>query len=389
MRSRFPLWISIGLAALAGISLGFSPVRQAGWTALFLKDFMAGESPSLFKLLTREPVITSGILTVNDTLRVPFDLYHCPASAPVAAIVFTHGLAHRGNQDPRVQEQSRRLARAGFVVMAPELQQMKNYQLGFQDVAALIAAVEYLRALPGVDSTRIGIVAPSFGAGQALIALSQSRIRDRVQFALIFGGYYDLRRTLRYTLTGAYEAEGAAGRVDLTANRHNRWKFLRGNAGLLSPSPSREEYLQFAAAKIEDPFLDIRPVLPHFSDEEQRLLVFVDNEDPFRFDALYAALPLRVRAWVDTLSLYHYTADIHAQLLIAHSQADDKVSFTESLALSRHLPSAPPPRVYLIGLFSHVDLALSWNSLSAVWGELLPGMEQLWSLADHLLRQRP
>jgi hypothetical protein len=286
-----------------------------------------------------------------------------------------------------VRQQAQRLARAGFVVLTPDLAQMKSYQLGFADVDALVAAIQHLRTLSGVDSTRIGLVAPSFAAGPALIALSRPKVQGQVCFALIFGGYWDLRRTLRYTLTGAYNAEGFAGRGPLAANRHNRWKFLRGNLDLLAPSFSREAYAAFLAAKIDDPLLDINPVLANFSTAEQQLLVFMDNEDPTRFDSLYAGLPAAVHAWVDTLSLYHYTDQLRTKLLIAHSRADQKVHFTESLTLSRHLPHAPPPEIFILGLFSHVDLKVSWDSLRALWDELLPGFWQLYLLALHLLRQ--
>lgn len=385
-RYRKILYVLIGLA---GISLFLTPVRDLLWAALFLKDFMAGEGASLFKLLTPEPAVTNGTIALGGALEVPFDLYRCPAATPAAGIVLTHGLAHRGNRDPRIQEQSRRLSRAGFVVMAPDLQQMKHYQLGFGDAEALAAAVQHLRSLPGVDPSRIGIIAPSFSAGLALIALSRPPLRDQVRFAMVLGAYYDLKRTLRYTLTGAYDAEGYAGRADLTINRHNRWKFLQGNAGLLPSSPSREAYLRFAAVKSEDLGLDILPVLSHFSEEEQRLLVFMDNEEPTCFDSLYAILPAQLHSWVGTLSLHHYTPSIKTKLLIVHSDADEKVSFTESLALSRNLPNAPPPEVFIIGLFSHVDLKLRWDSFEIIWQRFLPGMGQLWSLAYQLLGQRP
>lgn len=373
------------LAIMVITALLVPQTRHALWTTLFLADFVAGDGPSLFKLLTPAPVVTSDSLIVADTLRVPFALYRTSTEKPTAALLFTHGFAHRGNEDPRIQAQARRLARAGFAVMTPDLQQMKTYRLGFQDVDAVVACLEYLRRLPGIDSTRIGVVAPSFGAGPVLIALSRPQVRDRVNFGLIFGGYYDLRRTLLYTLTGAYDAEGVAGRMDHSANRHNRWKFLRGNLNLLPPSPSRGEYTNFLTAKIDDPDLDIHPVLGRFSDTEQQLLAFIDNEDPARFDSLYANVPPSFHAWIDTLSLSHYAPDIRTRLLIVHSDADDKVHYTESLALARNLPNAPAPEVTIVSVFAHVDLSLEWRSFQVLRQKVLPGLGQLWSLGYHLL----
>jgi acetyl esterase/lipase len=380
------LVISIALSFLICVALLFPAVRQALWTTLFLADFIAGEDRSLFKLLTDSPTVSSDTLRLDSGLWVPFDLYRTPSEEAAAAIVFTHGFAHQGHSDPRVQAQSRRLARAGFAVMAPDLRQMKQYRLSFEDADALSACLAYLHRQPTVDPARIGIIAPSFGAGPVLIAISRPQVREQVRFGLIFGGYYDLKRTLIYTLTGAYDAEGHAGRILPEANRRNRWKFLRGNAHLLPPSPTQEDFLQLVEAKRQNPALDIRPALPRLSDPERQTLLFMDNEDPSRFDSLYAAIPQAFHAWIDTLSLARYAAGISAPLLIVHSRADAKVHFTESLALARSLPQAPPPLI--VGLFSHVDLKLEWSSLEVLWNKIIPGLAELWSLAHKLLEYR-
>ncbi len=387
---RWVLRVLLTAIVLAGIALLFTPVRDAVWTTLFVVDALGEDDSSLYKLLTFPPGISSHTLVVGDGTQVPFDLYRPPSTAPTAAIVFTHGLAHLGNQDPRVRAHARRLARAGFVVLAPDLQQMKTYRLGFEDVEAMAACLDTLRRMPGVDSTRVGVVAPSFGAGPVLIAISRPPTCDQVRFALIFAGYYDLKRTLCYTLTGgAGDAEGFERKVDLSKNRQNRWKFLRGNMHLLPDSPSRQAYIRFLDSKKDNPTLDIRPVLSGFSEAEQSLLVFIDNEDPARFDSLYATVPTSVHAWIDTFSLYHYTSGIKARLLIVHSETDDKVLFTESLALSRDLPNAPEPLVVIVGLFRHVNLKLKWRSFEVVWKEVVPDLQQLWSLVHTLLRQQP
>jgi dienelactone hydrolase len=378
--------ISVGLFLALCFSLLFPSVRHAVWTTLFLADFVAGENPSLFKRLTDSPTAVRDTLSLASGLQVPFDLYRTPSEDRSPAIIFTHGFAHEGYRDPRIQAQSRRLARAGFAVMAPDLQQMKHYQLGFEDADALTGCLAYLRQHPQIDSTRIGVIAPSFGAGPVLIAISRPQVCDQVQFGLIFGGYFDLKRTLTYTLTGAYDAEGQTGLIDPSKNRHNRWKFLHGNAHLLPPSSSREQFLLFVEAKRKDPGLDIHPALPNLDPAERRTLTFMDNENPALFDSLFATIPGEFHAWIDTLSLHHYAPDITAPLLIVHSRGDNKVHFSESLTLARSLPNAHPPLI--VGLFSHVDLKLEWSSFGVLWNEVLPGLKKLWSLAHQLLGYR-
>ena len=115
MLRQLAKWTGFGICALLGLailSLVFSPLRDAVWATLFLTDFIAGDDSSLFKTLTPEPEMSSGVLEADGDLQIPFNLYRPPDAKAAAAIVFTHGLAYRGNQDPRIHQQAQRLARA-------------------------------------------------------------------------------------------------------------------------------------------------------------------------------------------------------------------------------------------------------------------------------------
>lgn len=377
--------------ALTLVALAFAlrPGRDAAWATLFLLDFLAAGDSALYARLTTAPVVTADSLHGPDRAAVPYDLYR-PAGErpPRAAVVLTHGMAHRGRRDPRVREQAERFARAGYLVLAPDLLRMRAYGLSFEDVDAVARCVQHLSGLRADPDAPLGAVAPSFGAGPVLIALSRPQVRDLADFALIFGGYYDLGRTLRYTLTGAYDAEGHRGRVDPSGNRRNRWKFLHGNVGLLSATPGRALLEEIAAGRAEDPERDDGAQVQSLGPAERGVLEFMANEEPERYDALYAGLPPAITAWVDTFSLHHHTAGLRARLLIVHSDADDKVSFVESLALSRDLPGAPTPRLVIVSLFRHMDLALSLDSATALFGSVLPDVLTLWRLSYDLMRLR-
>ena len=372
---------------LAGLALGASvlylaPVRSSVWTTLMLSDFLAGESASLFKWLSPAPETSRDTLAALDG-PVAFDLYSPPQGEPGAGLILVHGFAHRGNQDPRIREHAGRLARAGFAVLAPDLQDMKTYRLGLADARSLEACIAHLRGLPQVDSARVGLLAPSFAAGPALIALS--RTPCPLRFALIVGGYCDLRETLRYTLTGAYGESGEQRLQGPARNRRSRWKFLAGNLDHLPPSPSRSELRHFLKQQARDPRIPDEPHLARFTPDERALVRFIANEDPDHFDSLYAAVPAPMRAWVDTLSLHHYSAAIRTPLLLVHSTTDGKVPYTESLRLSRSLPRGTSSRLYIIDLLAHVDLSLRLDSLAALWSHTLPGLGRMWLLAYHLL----
>ena len=369
--------------------------RDAAWSLLMLADFVAGDAPSVFKRLTQEPARTSSSLASADGAHVPFDVYTPVAVADLVAnserlpaILLTHGLAHDGNRDRRVIAHARRLARAGFVVMTPDLGQMKTYRLGFADIAAVAGALEFLFASAIVDSSRVGAIAPSFGAGPVLIALARAELRTRVHFALVVGAYYDLQRTLRYTLTGAYENAGFATRAPATVNQRSRWRFLHGNLDLIPRSHTRRQFDALVAERRNYPRRDDKELRARLSGEEQLMLEFTANEEPAVFDSLYPRLPETFRSWIDTFSLRHYTPDIKTRLIILHSDADKKVPYPESLVLSRSLPNAPAPHVAIVSVFSHVDLRLDWSSLRTVFNEVLPGLAELWEVSFEIMRLR-
>ena len=368
--------------------------RDACWGLLFLNDFVAGERTTLFDRLTPEEKVSSSELA-GGGLRVPFDFYSPRPAAELAAdgerlpaFVLTHGLVHEGYRDARVIAMARRLARAGFAVMAPDLLQMKSYRLGFEDIDAVSACLEFLLDSALVDGERVGVIAPSFSAGPVLMALGRPNLGDKVRFGLIFGSYYDMRRTLRFALTGAYDAPGLPAVRAAPRSKRNRWRLLRGNLDLVPGSPTRADFAAFVAARARAPSHDDPELRAGFSAEERLMLEFTANTDPARFDSLFPRLPQAFRSWIDTFSLHHHTAGVRTQLLIAHSSADKVIPYPESLALAADLPNAPPPDVSILDLFTHVDLKIDRTSLQALVADVIPGLFEIWGIGTALMRQR-
>jgi dienelactone hydrolase len=366
----------------------FRSVRDAVWAAAFIRDFMAGERPTLFKRLGGEPRVTAQVACERGRRPVQFDLYATPSRSGAArpALVVTHGFTHEGAHDPRLQSLCRRLARLGWIVVTPDFFQMQRYRLGLDDTDDLETVLQALTRRPDIDHAHVGLIAFSFGAAPVLIGLTRDAVRARTSFALIFGGYFDLKRTMRYVLTGAYDAEGLRGRVAQPTHNDDRWKFLKGNVHLIPDSPSRARYVAMLDAKIADAAL--RVDLSVFSSPEQTLFRLMDNRDPDRFEALYDDAAQYVDGWVQTMSPCCYADLITTRLVILHSETDHKTHFTESLAMSRGLPNAPPPRVAIMNAFAHVDIRVNWRSLRGLTGEVIPGLRRLWGVGLRLVREQ-
>lgn len=359
-------------------------LRHAWRAAAFTWDLAAGDRATWVKRWSGTPVVTRH--QTPGARAVHYDCYALPDPQrrrhPV--LVVAHGFTHEGAADPRLQALCRRLARAGFVVVAPEFDEMRQYRLGTGDQADLEEVVAALGTHPEIDPTRAGVMAFSFGAGPTLIGLAQSPLREAIRFAVIFGGYFDLKRAFRYVLTGAYEGFGYGGRLPVPATGDDRWKFLHGNLAMIPPSPTSPVLEAVAVRRVADPQAPVD--ISGCSDAERAAFALIENRDPDCFEALYAAAGPQVDDWVQRLSPVHTAHGITAQLILIHSFTDQKTPFIESIAMSRGVPAAPPPALTLLNAFAHVDLRLDWRSLRSLLHDGLPGLVAVWRLVVAVMR---
>jgi hypothetical protein len=359
-------------------------MRRAWRAAAFVYDLAAGERDTWVKRAAG-PVAVTSFTVASGGRAVRCDRY-ATAETPGRrrpCMVVTHGFTHLGAADPRLQALCCRLARAGFVAVAPELDEMRQYRLGDGDQADLEAVVVALAGDPGLDAARLGIMAFSFGAAPTLIGLAQPVLRERVAFAVIFGGYFDLRRTFKYVLTGAYDGCGVSGRIAVPEEGDDRWKFLRGNLGMIPPSPTSPLIAAIAARRVADPHapVDLSPC----SAEERAAFALIENRDPERYDALYEATGPLVDQWIRRLSPVVTADAIVTPLILVHSFTDRKTPFIESIAMSRGVPHAPAPRLTLLNAFAHVDLTLDWRSLRSLVRDGVPGLVAVWRVVRDVL----
>ena len=359
-------------------------LRHAWRATAFTWDLVAGDRDTWVKRWSGTPAVTRHQTPGQRAVR--YDCYAVPDAhgRRHPALVVAHGFTHEGAADPRLQALCRRLARAGFVVVAPEFDEMRHYRLGTGDQADLEEVVAALGTHPEIDPSRAGVMAFSFGAAPTLIGLAQSPLREAIRFAVIFGGYFDLKRTFRYVLTGAYEGFGYAGRLPVPSTGDDRWKFLRGNLGMIPPSPTSSLFEAATDRRVADPQAPVD--VSGCSDAERAAFALIENRDPDRFEALYAAAAPYSDGWVQRMSPVHTAHGITAHLILIHSFTDQKTPFIESIAMSRGVPAAPPPSLTLLNAFAHVDLRLDWRSLSSLRRDGLPGIAAVWRLVVAVMR---
>jgi pimeloyl-ACP methyl ester carboxylesterase len=317
------------VARLAGLLLALVllvPVARAGrsalWAGAFLVEFLSQERLAPLSALTSAP--TRARLAVPDAV---LDRYVVAGHDGRAPLVLVHGVTAEGNDDPRVRRAAVLLARAGFDVAVPTIPGLTRGRLRSDDVAPVVAALA-ARTEPTV------VLGVSVGAGPALLAAADPRVRDRVRVVVSLGGYASAREVLRFWLTGVYEYGGVRGRVAHDPELVRA--FVGANADLLEPA-SRPELMA---------------------------------ADPERAARFLAALPPELERYLDTLSPLRVTHDISAHLVLIHGRGDRAVPYTESLRL--HAARRAHTTLVLVGVVEHVEgrRAASWQAVRdflALW----------------------
>lgn len=366
-------WLKrIGLALLAAIALLFVLGRPVAWTeaALVVFDVASGGGPSSpFAKLTDPP-----LQAVASWPGGEGDLY-VPFSGGRAALVLVPGAAALGRDEPRLQALARTLTRAGFVVLVPELPEVRRFALSRLDAERVASALRYLRQqhrdLP------LGVMAISYGVAPALIAATFADIAPDMAFAVGIGGYRDAEATIRFVTTGAFRIAGDAREFRVEPNKYGRWAFVLANAGRLQSAGDARRLEEIALRRWRDPTAEVGDLSGALGPDGRAVLALVDNRDSDRVTRLIQDLPSAIRGEIDGLNLALYDlGKLRGHLILVHGREDPLVPFSESEALAAAATGARVS-LFLIGDIGHVEFtAVSVANGYKMWRAMLALLDE-------------
>jgi pimeloyl-ACP methyl ester carboxylesterase len=283
--------------------------------------------------------------------------------------IVLHGITVPGRQHPTLVRFAHALARAGGTVVIPEVPAWRELRIDPAVADATIAAaVEHLRQRDDVEESGFRLVGFSFGATQALITAARPELSEAIGTVVGFGGYCDLRRTLRFMMTGEHEWEGR--RYRLEPDPYGRWIIA---ANYLLEVPEYREMRGLADALRElalysgglgvnaaDPIYDgkkaelRRPLAP----EEREIWDLLAHPSGTRPpDAAAAALADRLyEAGLrrhPSLDPAPSLARLRQRLVLAHGHDDRLMPYTELLRLRAALPTRLRVHATVTRLFAH------------------------------------
>jgi pimeloyl-ACP methyl ester carboxylesterase len=257
--------------------------------------------------------------------QAPADAYARPALVPGPPLVLVHGLTGEGKDDARAVRAAELLAAAGFRVLAPTIAGLTRGRLRPDDVEPVVQAITAMHDRHGRPVAVIGV---SIGAGPALLAAADPRVRERVGVVMSLGGYASAPELVRFFLTGTYAFGDARGHT-----RHDPAlvrEFVAANADLIDGATAE---------------------------------AFARGDAAAAGEALQR-LPPETRAMLAALSPERVARDIRARLVLIHARADPAVPYTESLRLAAARPERTT--VIVVDILGHVEgrTAGAWRTAS-------------------------
>ena len=350
----------LGLA-LTGVCLWLGPRALAA--TLLLQDIAAGPGPSWLKSWTRDPTATR-VDWLVDGEPLSADLYR--GLAVRSAIVLVPGADRRGRDDPRLTALARSLARSGFLVLVPDLPNLRQLQVRPSDAGMIAKAVRHLAAEPDTASLPLGIAAVSYALAPAVLAALEPEVRQRIDFIFGLGGFYASQPVLRFFTTGAFRLPGEHDWRHIEPNAYGKWLFVRANADAVDDPADRTTLAAIAGRRLEQADAPIDDLVAMLGPAGRSIYELVENRDPERVPALIARLPQDIRDEMVALSpASHDLGRLQATLILVHGRNDAIVPFSESVALAA---AAPHAKLFLLDDLAHVDLRpAGWHDAVTLW----------------------
>lgn len=356
---RLLLLVLLAIAVVL-IVVYWSWIEAQARAVVVLSSFL--ETPFLAPLVegvTGEPGFEDDSVAGNPTLVVK-----PKGEGPWPALFFVNGAVREGRELPEVRRLAEGLARAGYLVVVPDLPGLTSDEITPETVSETIEVARAVSERPDVRDGRVGLVGVSTGATLALLAAKDPSLEGRVSVVAGVAPYADIRTILNIATTGHYwDGEDM---VPYEPDSFLSYVVARSLVAALPPGNDRETLrseLHEVGRLDPDPLAGLRDrTLDDLGPEARSVVELLANEDPKRFDELYGALPDGVREDLDKLSPLAGDGQIDAPVELASGPRDKYFPISESYALAR---IAPNLRVTVTRALDHAELSFSFRDIPA------------------------
>lgn len=289
-------------------------------------------------------------------------VFHPSSAPPWPALVFMNGATPDGRSHPTVHRLSLALARAGVCVFVPDLAGVAGGELSPATLAQSIAVSEAAARSPETADGRVALVGVSVGGTLALLAAADPRLQQRISVVACVAPFGDLAEVMRLATTGTYRDGDQIHHRAVPP--YLRVGLARSLAATLAATTATADLCRElraldheSSAPIELPAHAFRRA----GAEAGPLYDLLANNDPGRFDSLYAALPAHVREAVVSLSPIHAAGRLRAPVEIAIAPQDTYFPVAEAQALAA---ASPQVRLTVTSLLAHATPRVDARSIA-------------------------
>ncbi len=323
----------------AGGFLSLFPLGRAFTrSALLLPALLSASEPPPLAAAGDAVRFTRLTLFPNTSRTVDLDIYE-PATPPPPipggreVILDVPGA---GDQRSLAQliNLSQSLAREGIVDVNVGTPALFDYRVSVQEGEAVVQAFELMERWPGVNPRHIGIITFSVGSLLAYDAAADPRIRDKVAFLGILGGYADVTSLLRSVGTRSQTVNGQTQRWEPITT--TAYVLYRSVSNLFSPAD--QKLLQEAF-----PFtVKFPPPLPaakvaQLSPVAAAYYHLLEGDQPGNVNRNLAALSPPLTALFTGLSPLSVISQIRAPIHLLHERNDPAVPYSQDVEMAAAL----------------------------------------------------
>ncbi|SEP14128.1 Lysophospholipase, alpha-beta hydrolase superfamily [Aquisalimonas asiatica] len=322
---------------------------------LLLGDVQSGAESSRLKNITEEPERSTVAYAVDDREHVA-DIYQPGDREPRGTLVLIHGFTEHGRHDPRLVEFATSMARAGFTVVAPDVEGPMTMAVGLRDARHIQDTLEYVAADEDDFATEpMGLMAFSFAVGPAVIAAKSPDVAEDVAFLVAVGGYYDIEHAITYVTTGVDPLSGRRDTVP-QPRREGKWVVLLSQLDRIEDTHDRELLREIAEARLEDPGAQVDSQVDALGEDGRAVYGLITNTDPDRVGEYLEALPATVRDELHGLDLARRDlSQLRAELVLVHGTDDNVIPIGHSERLQAAVGEEQAHLYPAAGLY-HVDV---------------------------------
>jgi len=341
------VWILIGIIILTMLATALiaKPVQVGVKTAALLLDL--GVSHQWEMNAIPRGILISEVTYPCGNRTIAANLYRPAGQRRHSGIILAHGAIKDGKDDSALRLAGKSLARAGYVALIPQLDNLCRFRLHPDDIEALVASFQYL-SRQKFTSDKIGMMGVCLSAPLVLLAAAEPSISQDIAVISSWGSYYNIKDWVQAVITEHCTYRGETKpwkpRVALAEEVFN-WLIE------LVPSPSDrvciEEMLRESSSASAETSL---------SPSGRAMYELLTNRDPERVGELWARLDHKTQQTLASLSPHLRIDQLQAKMVIIHTLVDDAIPSVESLKLADAIEDENKVYFRIFHQFTHVSV---------------------------------